>query len=123
MHIQSVNYQQTFNTGNYSSQKIGIEIAVNQGESASKALNTAKELVNEFFKESMANMPEVGFEEPAEIIQTQSPKTLNDRTKEFINTCNSIEELKAWELMSKRNDELKKSYEDKMAKLVTAKIK
>ena len=34
MHIQTIVYQRTFNLGNYSSEKIGVEFAINQGESA-----------------------------------------------------------------------------------------
>ena len=36
MHIQTIVYQRTFNLGNYSSEKIGVEFAINQGESAIK---------------------------------------------------------------------------------------
>ena len=39
MHIQTINYTRTFNLGNYSSEKIGVEFALNPGESADKALD------------------------------------------------------------------------------------
>ena len=42
MHIQTVIYQRTFNLGNYSSEKIGVEFAINQGESATKALEIGR---------------------------------------------------------------------------------
>ena len=48
MHIQTIVYQRTFNLGNYSSEKIGVEFAINQGESANKALDIARDLVEEY---------------------------------------------------------------------------
>ena len=53
MHIAKVNYQKTFNLGNYQSEKIGIEMELNQGESASKALDVCKELVEEYHRENL----------------------------------------------------------------------
>ena len=44
MHIQTIIYQRTFNLGNYSSEKIGVEFAINQGESANKALDIAQKI-------------------------------------------------------------------------------
>ena len=50
MHIQVINYQRTFNLGNYASEKIGVEVAINAGEDAKEALETAKSLVEEYHK-------------------------------------------------------------------------
>lgn len=117
MHIQMVSYTKTFNLGNYSSEKIGVEVAVHQGESADKALDIAKGLVEEYHVRSIKNVPEVGFEKPAEIIETQSPKTLVERTKSFIDGCNNEEELKAWFFMAKSKPELKEYYDEKLQTL------
>ena len=38
-------------------------------------------------------------------------------TKEFIDSCNTVEELKAWELMSKNNPELQEHYNNKLKNL------
>lgn len=117
MHIEKVNYQKTFNLGNYSSEKIGVELSLNPGEDAKLALNTAKELVEEYHKESIAKLKESGFfqeEEHIEVIEKTGPKTLTERTKPFIDACKTVEELKAWELMSKNNPELSEYYENKL---------
>ena len=123
MHIQTINYTRTFNLGNYSSEKIGVEFALNQGESADKALDNAKQLVEEYHKKSVKQIEEAGLyfeqDEPIveKVIPTQSKKTLTERTKEFINSCKTKQELKAWELMCKNNPELMEYYNNKLNNL------
>jgi poly(A) polymerase Pap1 len=120
MHIQTIIYQRTFNLGNYSSEKIGVEFAINQGESATKALDIARDLVEEYHKQNVTRLKELGDfyqEVPDEIIPTQSKKTLVEKTKEFINLCKTKDELKAWELMAKSNPELLELYNAKLKSL------
>jgi hypothetical protein len=121
MHIQTINYTRTFNLGNYSSEKIGVEFSLNQGESANKALDIARELVEEYHKQNVIRLKELGYfydeQVPEEVIPTQSKKTLAEKTKDFIDSCKTKEELKAWELMSKSNPELLNHYNNKLNKL------
>ena len=125
MHIKTVNYTKTFNLGNYSSEKIGVEFSLNEGESANKALDHARELVEEYHNQSISRQKKlaeylgVNYENLLieEIIPTQSKKTLVEKTKEFIYLCKTKEELKAWELMSKSNPELLEHYNNKLKTL------
>ena len=123
MHIQTINYTRTFNLGNYSSEKIGVEFALNPGESADKALDNARQLVEEYHKKSVKQIEEAGLyfeqDEPIteKVIPTQSKKTLTERTKEFIDSCKTKQELKAWELMCKNNPELLQYYNNKLNNL------
>lgn len=48
MNINKVNYQRTFNLGNYCSERIGVELDLNPGEDAIAALDTARRLVEEY---------------------------------------------------------------------------
>lgn len=118
MHIQTVNYTRTFNLGNYSSEKIGVEFSLNQGESANKALDIARELVEEYHKQNVIRLKELGYfydeQVSEEVIPTQSKQTLVEKTKGFIDSCKTKEELKAWELMSKSNPELLEHYNNKL---------
>ena len=117
MHIQTINYTRTFNLGNYSSEKIGVEFAINQGESATKALDIAKELVEEYHKKNVEKLKDLGdfYEEvPSEIIPSQSKQTLAEKTIEFINACKTKHDLKAWELMAKSNPEVLECYNAKL---------
>lgn len=126
MHIQTVSYTRTFNLGNYSSEKIGVEFSLNAGDSANKALDHARELVEQYHYENIKRLKELrdfcGIsdsyqEEINEIIPTQSKKTLAEKTKAFIDSCKTKEELKAWELMSKNNPELLEHYNNKLKTL------
>ena len=121
MHIQTINYTRTFNLGNYSSEKIGVEFSLNQGESANKALDIARDLVEEYHKQNVIRLKELGYfydeQVPEEVIPTQSKKTLAEKTKDFIDSCKTREELKAWELMSKSNPELLQHYNNKFKSL------
>ena len=118
MHIQTINYTRTFNLGNYSSEKIGVEFSLNQGESANKALDIARELVEEYHKQNVIRLKELGYfyneQVPEEVIPSQSKQTLAEKTKNFIDSCKTKEELKAWELMSKSNPELLEYYNNKL---------
>ena len=121
MHIEKVNYQKTYNLGNYTSEKIGVELVLHQGESADKALDIAKELVEEYHKRHLVTINpdyEHLVEYPvSNVIKTQSPKTLAEKTKQFIDECKTVEDLKAWELMSKSSADLKEYYNSKLLKL------
>lgn len=132
MHIQTVSYTRTFNLGNYSSEKIGVEFSLNQGESANKALDIARELVEQYHAENVKRQKEFYDESisdalykaidfgstgtcgKSEAIPTQSRQTLAEKTKSFIDSCKTKEELKAWELMSKSNPELLEHYNNKL---------
>ena len=118
MHIQTIIYQRTFNLGNYSSEKIGVEFAINQGESANKALDIARELVEDYHKQNVAKLKDLGYfnneQITEEVIPTQSKKSLAEKTKEFMDACKTEEELRAWELMSKSNSELLQHYNNKL---------
>ena len=118
MHIQTIIYQRTFNLGNYSSEKIGVEFAINQGESANKALDIARELVEDYHKQNVAKLKDLGYfnneQITEEVIPSQSKKSLAEKTKEFIDSCKTEEELKAWELMAKSNSELLEHYNNKL---------
>ena len=127
MHIQTVSYTKTFNLGNYSSEKIGVEFSLNQGESANEALDHARTLVEEYHSKNVARLKELseflGIDPDnypftgEETIPTQSKKTLAEKTKEFIDSCKTKQELKAWELMSKSNPELLEYYNNKLKTL------
>ncbi len=121
MHIQVINYQRTFNLGNYASEKIGVEVAINAGEDAKEALEAAKSLVEEYHKENVAKLKDLGYfyEDQIEIetIPTQSKKTVTEKTKKYIDFCKTKEELIAWELMSKRNTESLEYYNKKFKRI------
>jgi hypothetical protein len=52
MNIEKVSYQKTFNLGNYSSERIGVDVNINAGEDAMEAIEVARKLVNENFEKN-----------------------------------------------------------------------
>lgn len=114
MNIKSINYQKKFNLGNYQSERIGVELELNPGDSANEALDLAKQFVEECHLKNQKVQALPQQEEPVEIIKTQSPQTLIERTKGFIDACKNEGELKAFEFMSNTRPELKKYYDQKL---------
>jgi hypothetical protein len=115
MEIRTINYQKTFNLGNYQSERIGVEIVLEQGESANKAIDLAKQFVEECHLNNNQKVQALQHEEePIELIKTQSPQTLIERTMSFIDACKNEGELKAFEFMSKTKPELKSYYDKKL---------
>ena len=106
MNIKTVYYQKTFNLGNYNSERIGVEVALNEGENAGEALDTARNLVEEYH--SKIQKPE-----------TEQEKCVTyDDPLECINDCTTLKELKQYELISKTKDELKIAYTKKLKSLL-----
>jgi len=123
MHIKSVAYTFTFNIGSYQSEKIGVEVELNAGESANDALETARNLVNEFHeknfpKQDIPDYESFPIEPPPIVIQKQEKRSLFEETKYQIDQCKTEEELNAWALMVKNKPELQDYYN---AKLLTFK--
>lgn len=52
MKVDRIFYQELFPTGLYANQKIGVEGVIEEGETEKEALLKAKNIVQEFFKES-----------------------------------------------------------------------
>ena len=68
MNITSINYTKTYNLGSYQSEKIGVEISINEGENAMEALDTVKKLCQEFHEKDFTD---IQFAELKAMIETQ----------------------------------------------------
>lgn len=117
MHIDKVSYTKTFNLGNYSSEKIGVELELHQGESATKALDIARQLVMEYH---LKNNPELtNVDAIVEEIKA-SPEEEKEKTIKSINDCKNEGELRSFYMMCQNNPVLKSVYD---LKLLTFKTK
>jgi len=119
MQINQVSYQKTFNLGNYSSERIGVEIVLNEGEDAKEALNTAKALVEEYHQQSslMYSLPSNDIvRHPFPEIQVE--KEVREQTlEEQIRSCTDLKVLKAYQLLVKKDPILQEAYNQTMSKL------
>lgn len=144
MQIERISYRKTFNLGNYSSESIGVDILLNEGEDAKQALEEAKKLVIEYHKE---NNPQIYEEQDYEgmgtsiedcmaakyvdsgnkfVGQSQAIKPSNPSPQKLsqeetiirdIHTCKDITTLNAYKLIAKNNPTIKQHFESKMSEL------
>lgn len=130
MNITSINYTKTYNLGSYQSEKIGVEISINEGENAMEALDTAKKLCQEFHDK---NNPEP-FVSGETIIQPASTepipeikvdkKTAKEQQEQnlidAINSCTELKVLESYRLIAKSNEKLQTAYDNKLKQLQDA---
>lgn len=127
MQITTINYTKTFNLGSYQSEKIGVEISLNEGEDAKEALNTAKNLVHEYYMEGQPPQQFVtqGADNPPvkEVQVDKEPETKltkEERQKEMIMACTEIEGkdgLKSFAKLVASYPYLQPVYDETMQKL------
>lgn len=115
MHISKVSYTKTFNLGNYSSEKIGVELELHQGESADKALDIAKELVEEYHLKNGSISANAEIEE----IKNLSPEEETELTIKSINDCKNEGELRSFYMICQKDPVLKSAYDLKALTLKT----
>lgn len=94
MYIERVSYKRTYNLGNFSSEVIGVEFVLNQGEDEVQALENAKKIVEETHKKNYPNL--VVSNEPIPIEQKLSKEEITATTIIDINNCQSKAELQTF---------------------------
>ena len=99
MKITEITYNRTFNLGNYNSERIGVKFDINDGESASEALELAKQLVEETHKN---NYPNLVIEPQVE--QVLSKEEIKQSNIEAIINSKSIQELETYKLLKNDKD-------------------
>jgi hypothetical protein len=97
MKITEIIYHRTFNLGNFNSERIGVKVDINEGESASEALETAKQLVEETNKN---NYPNLVIEPQVE--QVLSKEEITEGNIKAIMDCKTLDELETCKLLCKQ---------------------
>lgn len=115
MYIEKVSYKRTYNLGNFSSEVIGVEFALNKDESEVVALERAKQIVEETHKKNYPNL--VVSNEPI-VEQILSKEEITKNTLEEISNCTSKEELKSFATFAKAySKETFNAYQEKLKQL------
>jgi len=133
MKIDKISYQKTFNLGNYSSERIGVDILLNEGEDAKEALATAKQLVTEYHKENNPQIYEEQHPLYNNIVEVMNavesdvrtfnkksdpPKLSQEETIiRDIHTCTELKTLQAYKLIAKNNPTIQEHYTAKLSEL------
>tara|TARA_R110000868_G_C10931850_1_gene766438 strand:+ start:940 stop:1338 length:399 start_codon:yes stop_codon:yes gene_type:complete len=130
MTITTVSYTKTYNLGSYQSEKIGIELSINEGDNAMEALDEAKKLAQEFHEKNNPEPPQstvvsVPFEEIAAIQPLKEDKRTVKEKQEasmvaLIKACKHLDGadgLKTYEKLAKSNPKFQSAYDETLLKL------
>jgi hypothetical protein len=121
MEIKMVSYQEIFNLGNYCSQRIGVEVAVNLGEDAKQALEVARNLVHEYHQQTAPEEIQRGT--VIRDLKPEQPMTNETRKEQqisgFMEAINTVTSLKSLEIFKKlvereNNPQLTEAYDNKL---------
>ena len=96
MKVTSISYQKTFNLGNFSSERLGVEVEVGEHEYADELMKEAKELVEKMHRDGNPGLyyqvnPQFANHLPPEQVGTQV-KTIEPQAESspFVNTMPMI---------------------------------
>jgi hypothetical protein len=118
MKVTKVTYQKIFPIGMYLNEKIGVEIDIDDTESPHQALSKAKEIVEQFHKDSNPTViNEVG-EQPLLIIEKEK-LSQEDAIIRDIGTCTEIKILESYSMLAKKNQKIQDAYNKKYSDLLT----
>lgn len=118
-HISTVSYQKTFNLGMYQSERIHVELTLNEGENATEALDTARNLVEEYHRKTTPV-------EPYEMMGTKVtevediPKGPKQALIQSIEQCKELEGadgLLSFKRLAENDAEIKAVYDLQLLKL------
>ena len=119
MYIDRILYQKTFNIGSYMSEKIGVELTLNEGENAEQALDTAKSLVEEYHKKNNPINEEFMGTKIRDIVE-DAPKDPKQALIQSIQQCKELEGadgLLSFKRLSENDAEIKAVYDLQLLKL------
>lgn len=119
MKLSQISYQRVYPLGSYSTERIGLEATLDEGENPETALSHLKILVEELHQETLKSLPTDDFrgthvrnvvEEPVDKIQSW---------KTVISMCTSITALERFKPQVDRenNQELTEAYNNKLQSL------
>ena len=122
MRFTQVSYQKTFNLGSYQSERIGVELELSEGESPKEALDTAKQLVEEYHKENNKGLvlSEIlpistsNIHDDEKGVKFTQPPPSKQSISEQITSCTDIKILESYKLIVKKNPELQNVYNETM---------
>lgn len=116
MRMDRITYQKIFPIGMYINEKIGVEMILNEGDSAMDAIAEARKFVHEAHLKYSSHSTEP-FEEVVQQIEKKPILTKLDSLINDINTCQEIRVLESYKLIVKNNKVLQDAYNQKLKEL------
>lgn len=122
MRITKISYGATFPTMAFANEKFMVEYELNEGDSASEAMELARKFVNETY---IKNNPHIFQDQEtkvsdianAVIENKQRPKDQIDAMVFDIQSVTELTVLKSYELLCKNNPKLQEAYQLKLKQL------
>lgn len=113
MRFTKIAYSRTFPLEQFGNHKPFVEIELSENESPLFALNEAKKLVDEFHQQIVSEL------EARNTVQVTKPQVNKLTVFDEIAKCNTLEELKGWELFanSSKSEDVKLAYSNKLKQL------
>ena len=126
MKLSQISYQRVFPLGSYSTERIGLEATLDEGENPETALSHLKILVEELHQETLKSLPTDDFRGTHVRNVVEEPVDSVNKVLEAIRLCNEIEgngefSLRTYWLISKGNLVLSQAYKEREKQLTDAK--
>jgi hypothetical protein len=126
MKIQSIHYQKIFPLAPYVNETIGVDIAIDAGDSLDNAIQIAKSTVERWHKELNPQLfngsqPQANGEIP--VTQVEKPLSKDNRMIADIKTCKDIKILETYKFIVKGKPELQAAYDSQLKTLSNGLVK
>jgi len=126
MKLSQISYQRVYPLGSYSTERIGLEATLDEGENPQTALEHLKTMVEELHQETLKSLPTDDFRGTHVRNVVEEPVDSVNKVLEAIRLCNEIEgngefSLRTYWLISKGNLVLSQAYKEREKQLTDAK--
>lgn len=113
MRFLKVGYSRTFPLEQFGNHKPFVEVEIEIGDNPMEVLESCKTFIEQFHKQTIAEL------EARNTVQVTKPQVNKLTVFDEIAKCNTLEELKGWELFanSSKNEDVKLSYSNKLKQL------
>lgn len=106
MKLSQISYQRVYPLGSYSTERIGLEATLDEGENPETALSHLKILVEELHQETLKSLPTDDFRGTHVRNVVEEPQDKIERTMiEEMEACSSYPEIQSFRFTIKNADE------------------
>jgi len=119
MKLSQISYQRVYPLGSYSTERIGLEATLDEGENPQTALEHLKTMVEELHQETLKSLPTDDFRGTHVRSVVEEPIDKIESWKTVISMCTSITALERFKPQVDRenNEDLTLAYIDKFNEL------
>lgn len=109
-------YQKVFPIGQFTTERLGVEMQLDEGDDPKEILLTAKKLVEEFHKETN-QLLYANQEEPMQQQVSKEELSPIEQVRMDIASCKEMKVLESYRLIVKNNPDLQSTYDNQLKQL------